>query len=234
MRGERPFVLERDQAYIGVLVDDLVTRGVDEPYRLFTSRAEFRLLLRQDNAHCRLGPLARERGLLTEEQVRALGARLQAEERALGWFRDTTLKPDTVENVLSGSGTAPIVEPTRALELLRRPGVAAEDLLRAHGPTGEEHTEDVLATVEIELKYEGYVALERKRAEKLRAQAKLLLDNDLPYSGFVTLSFEAREKLQRIRPESIAQASRIPGVSPSDLQNLVMEVRRYRAGVGAP
>ncbi len=230
VRHEEPFVLERDQGYIGVLVDDLVTRGVDEPYRLFTSRAEFRLLLRQDNTHRRLGTLARDRGLLTAEQGRALAERLVAEERVFLWFRDTTLQPEAVGPALAASGTGGIGEPTRALELLRRPGVGAADLLEAGGESAERTSTDVLAAVEIELKYEGYVARERVRARKLREQAKFKLSNDLPYSTFVTVSFEAREKLQRVRPESLAQAGRIPGVSPADLQNLILEVRRLRAG----
>jgi len=232
VRGEAPFVLERDQAYIGVLIDDLVTRGVDEPYRLFTSRAEFRLLLRQDNTHRRLGPLARARGLLTEHQARALERRLAEEERVLVWFRETALAPDDVRGALEAAGSDATVEPVRALELLRRPGVSAADLLVAGDGTAPSASADVLAAVEVELKYEGYVARERERADRLRQQANFLLDKDLPYSDFVTVSFEAREKLQRIRPETLAQAGRIPGVSPADLQNLVLEVRRRRAQRG--
>jgi tRNA uridine 5-carboxymethylaminomethyl modification enzyme len=228
VRGEAPFVLERDQAYIGVLIDDLVTRGVDEPYRLFTSRAEFRLLLRQDNAHRRLGPLARERGLLTGEHVRALGARIAEEDRVLVWFRDTVLRPDAARSALEAAGSDAIAEPVRALELLRRPGVSAADLL-AGGDAAHTPSPDVLAAVEVELKYEGYVARERERAGRLREHANFRLDNDLPYEQFITVSFEAREKLKRVRPETLAQAGRIPGVSPADLQNLVMEVRRRRS-----
>jgi len=230
VRGEPPFVLERDQAYVGVLIDDLVTRGVDEPYRLFTSRAEYRLLLRQDNAHRRLGPMARDRGLLTSEQESALEERLREEDRVSVWFRQTTLAPDAVGPALTSAGSEPISEPTRAVELLRRPRVSARDLYacRVDG-TERDAGPDALAAVEIELKYEGYVARERDRALKLRERAKILLDNDLPYCDFLTLSYEAREKLDRVRPETLAQAGRIPGVSPADLQNLVMEVRRRKA-----
>ena len=233
VRGDEPWVLERDQAYIGVLVDDLVTRGVDEPYRLFTSRAEFRLLLRQDNAHRRLGPLAHDRGLLTPEQERALSARLAEEDRVLVWFRDTTVRPEAVRTTLEAAGSDTIAEPVRALELLRRPGVGAVDLLAAAGDSAPAVSQDVLAAVEVELKYEGYVARERERAAKLREHASFLLANDLPYNEFVTVSFEAREKLLRVRPETLAQAGRIPGVSPADLQNLVMEVRRRRSAPSA-
>lgn len=229
VRGERPFILERDQAYVGVLIDDLVTRGVDEPYRLFTSRAEFRLLLRQDNAARRLGPLARGRGLLTPAQDEALQRRLAEEDRVRSWFVETALPPGEVNGFLSRAGGEGIGEPTRAVELLRRPRVRASDLLEAAAHGVDAHP-DAVAAVEVELKYEGYVAKERERASRLRDAANILLDNDLPYGEFVTLSREAREKLRAVRPATLAQAGRIPGVSPADLQNLVMEVRRLRAG----
>lgn len=229
VRGEDPFILERDQGYIGVLVDDLVTRGVDEPYRLFTSRAEFRLLLRQDNALRRLGPLARDRGLLTERQVGAMERRLAEEDRVRVWFNETLLKPHQVAGLLEAARTDPVSDPTWAVELLRRPGVGARGLYEAGGGAPGAAEEDVLAAVEVELKYEGYVFRERQRAERLREHANYKLDNDLPYLSFITVSAEAREKLQRIRPETLAQAGRISGVSPADLQNLLMEVRRLKA-----
>ncbi len=233
VRGEPPLVLERDQAYIGVLIDDLVTRGVDEPYRLFTSRAEFRLLLRQDNAVRRLGPIARERGLLAGWQEVALADRLAEEERVMSWFRETTLDPAAVAPFLNEAGFSPVTEPSRAFELLKRPRIRARDLARAGGAEVEELDQSVLAAVEVELKYEGYVQKERARAAKLRERANYLLDNELPYMTFLSISYEAREKLSRVRPGSLAQAARIPGVSPADLQNLVMEVRRLRAASAA-
>jgi tRNA uridine 5-carboxymethylaminomethyl modification enzyme len=228
VRGEEPFVLERDQAYIGVLIDDLVTRGVDEPYRLFTSRAEFRLLLRQDNAHRRLGPLARDRGLLTEDQQASLSERLVAEDRVLVWFEETVVTPEVAAPVLRAAGSSELSEPTRAIELLRRPRVSAADVLGVARPEElDVPGADVLAAVEVELKYSGYVARERARAARLRSQAEVTLPSDLPYEEFRTLSYEAREKLALVRPGTLAQAGRIPGVSPADLQNLLLEVRRY-------
>jgi len=229
VQGRAPFLLERDQAYTGVLVDDLVTKGVDEPYRLFTSRAEFRLLLRQDNALSRLGPLARDLGLLTREQGEALDERLSGEEEIRRWFRRTPLSPQVANGVLAVAGGAPISEPVRAVELLKRPGVGAETLAMAGGgPVVGVVGRDALTAVEVEVKYEGYVGREVLRARRLREQAGFRLPEDLPYLELTTLSMEAREKLARIRPLTLAQAGRVPGVSPADLQNLMMEVRRRR------
>ena len=230
VRGEKPFVLERDEAYIGVLVDDLVTRGVDEPYRLFTSRAEFRLLLRQDNAARRIGILARDRGLLTSDQADALGLRLKEEDRVMAWFGATSVTPEEASGILDEAGSSPIQQKVRALELLKRPGVSARSLVSlAEEPPKGDLADEVLAAVEVELKYAGYVKRERERAKRLRDQAGFLLSNDLPYMDFVTVSWEAREKLSETKPSSLAQAGRIPGVSPADLQNLVLEVRRFRS-----
>jgi len=230
--GREPLILERDQAFIGVLADDLVTRGTDEPYRLFTSRAEFRLVLRQDNALQRLGPLAAERGLLTPAQHETLERRLELAERIGTWLRTTNASPVQVAGLLADAGSEPLREPTRLAKVLRRPGITAEALAAAVGGApveeGEEGAAEALVTAEMELKYEGYLARERERAESLRRQADFALPDDLPYPELATLSFEARQKLERIRPATLAQAGRVPGVSPSDLQNLVMEVRKRR------
>jgi len=229
VQGRQPLVIERDQGYVGVLVDDLVTKGVDEPYRLFTSRAEFRLLLRQDNGPRRLGTIARDAGLLTSEQADRLEDRLVRERRTAVWFRDTTLSPGAVNSVLERARTAPISVPARAQELLRRPGVTARALLGAAADEAPLVDADVLATIEVDTKYEGYVRRESERVRKLRAQASFEIPEDAPYTEFVTLSEEARQKLARVRPASLAQAGRVPGVSPADLQNLVMEVRRMQS-----
>jgi tRNA uridine 5-carboxymethylaminomethyl modification enzyme len=229
VQNRGPFVLRRDQGYIGVLIDDLVTKGVDEPYRLFTSRAEYRLLLRQDNAGGRLGPLARDEGLLTSGQEVALAERMKKDGVVREWFVNTALSPQQTEKVLEAASAGRISEPTRAIEIMKRPGVTAAALAEAgNAPFHRDGMEDVLTAVEVEVKYEGYVKREVERAEKLKTQAAFLLDEELPYPDFVTLSYEAREKLQRIRPMSLAQAGRIPGVSPADLQNLMMEVKRLR------
>lgn len=234
VQGKEPLVLERDQAFIGVLVDDLVTRGTDEPYRLFTSRAEFRLLLRQDNALRRLGPRAEQVGLLTDEQRRTLRQRLSVAERLERWLRDTNAQPEQVNPLLGGVGSAPLREPTRLAQLLKRPGVEATALAAAvGGPPGEPGAEqdEALAALEMEMRYEGYLDRERERAETLRRQTEFTLPADLPYAELQSLSTEARHKLARVQPATVGQAGRIPGISPSDLQNLVMEVRKRREAV---
>jgi tRNA uridine 5-carboxymethylaminomethyl modification enzyme len=234
VQGREPFVLERDQAYIGVLIDDLVTKGVDEPYRLFTSRAEFRLLLRQDNVGKRLGGIAKEKGLLTREQAKALSERQDQEEKIKLWFRGKAISPESVNPLLEEAQAGSIKEPVRAAELLKRPGIGAAALARVgEAPFDPGEVGDALAAVEVDVKYEGYVTRELDRAGTLREQAGFVLAQELPYRDFVTLSFEAREKLARVQPGTLAQAARIPGVSPADLQNLIMEVRRWRKANGS-
>ena len=227
--GRDPFVLERDEAYIGVLVDDLITKGTDEPYRLFTSRAEFRLLLRQDNASRRLGPRGRDIGLLTAAQSEALAALAERETRIRQWFVEAVIQPASVNPMLRECGSSPLRQSVRAADLLKRPEVPASGLAKAGGAPFDPATDvDALAAVEIEIKYEGYVRREAERAQSLRRQADFELPPELPYEGLLSLSFEAREKLARIRPSSLAQAGRIPGVSPADLQSLLLEVRQWR------
>jgi tRNA uridine 5-carboxymethylaminomethyl modification enzyme len=230
--GRAPLILERDEAYVGVLIDDLVTRGTDEPYRLFTSRAEFRLLLRQDNALARLGVIAERNGLLGEPQLQRLGERLELARRCEEWMVTTNAAPAAANPLLEAAGQAPITEPTRIATLVRRPHVAAFALAKAvGGPPGGDGGEvaEVLAGLELELRYQGYMARERERAATLRRQGEFALPVDLPYLSLQSLSSEARQKLDRLRPDTLGQAGRIPGVSPSDLQNLVMEVRKRRA-----
>jgi tRNA uridine 5-carboxymethylaminomethyl modification enzyme len=228
-----PLILERDQAFIGVLVDDLVTRGTDEPYRLFTSRAEFRLTLRQDNALQRLGPIAAARGLLTEDQRVVMERRLELLERVGSWLHTTNVSPQQANPVLASVDSPAITESMRVEKLIRRPNVPAIALAEAMGgfPGKDDDAAvgEALATAEMELRYEGYLVRERQRAAATQRQADFALPTDLAYDGLVSLSFEARQKLARVRPATLAQAGRVPGVSPSDLQNLVMEVRKRRS-----
>jgi len=227
-----PWIPRRDEAFLGVLIDDLVTRGVDEPYRLFTSRAEFRLLLRQDNCLQRLGPTAERLGLLDEAQKRSLDGHMEALERVRGWVSERSVTAAQVDAYLRSVDSAPLRQKGPLSKLLLRPEVRLADLVGSRGPfPGLDFDRDALATVEMDLKYEGYVARDRERAETLSRREGLTLAEDLPYDSFRSLSVEARQKLAAVRPSTLGQAGRIPGVSPSDLQNLLVEVKKQSEGL---
>jgi tRNA uridine 5-carboxymethylaminomethyl modification enzyme len=223
-----PLILGRASSYIGVLVDDLVTRGVDEPYRLFTSRSEFRLTVRQDNALRRLAPIAIERGALDDDERRLVAARLDAEDRARSLAESTSIRPDQAAPLLERARSAPLAHAVKIVEVARRQGVTLLDLLRAAG-VEEAIPADAAVTAELEIKYAGYFDRERAQADKMRRLDAFPLGAGLPYAEMRSLSMEARQKLAAIAPATLAQASRIPGVSPSDLQNLVLEIERRRS-----
>jgi tRNA uridine 5-carboxymethylaminomethyl modification enzyme len=234
-RDLEPWVPARDEAYLGVLVDDLVTRGVDEPYRLFTSRAEFRLILRQDNCLDRLGPVALRLGLLDEDQRATFERHQDALARARAWVDCTLARPAALNGYLGNVRSSVLDGPVPLERLLRRPQVSLLDLVREDGPFSDvEFEADVLTVVEMETKYAGYIERDRERARALRDRDRQALPADLPYERLDSLSLEARQKLARVRPRTLGQAGRIPGVSPADLQNLLVELRRRASTSHAP
>lgn len=226
-QAREPLLLGRETSYIGVLVNDLVTRGVDEPYRLFTSRSEFRLTVRQDNALARLGPIADRAGLWREEEREAMNARLGAVREARRLAEQTSMSPTVADPVLHAAGSRPLVHAVRAAELAKRQDISLAPLFAAAG-VGGDLPGDAVIGAELEIKYAGYFDKERARAERLAAQGGIALPATLDYEAMLTISIEARHKLTRVRPSTLAQASAIPGVSPADLQNLLLELRRQR------
>lgn len=224
--GREPLVLGRETSYLGVLVDDLVTRGVDEPYRLFTSRSEFRLTVRQDNALGRLYPTACALGLLTEGERALAERRLGDEVRATALAQATTIFPTEAADVLARAGERALAYGVPIIEVAGRQKVALRDLFEARAVGAELHREAVI-TADLEIKYAGYMARERVAAARLHRMGGVALP-DLPYADLRTISVEARQKLAARRPATLAQAASIPGVSPADLQNLVLEIARWR------
>jgi len=222
-------ILGRESSYIGVLIDDLVTRGVDEPYRLFTSRSEFRLTVRQDNALRRLAPTAERLELYNPREATVVGCRLADEGAARTLAERTAISPAQARELLQRAASTPLAQPTRIADLVKRQSVELRDLFAAVR-VGADLARDAVVTTELELKYAGYFVRERDHAAKLRRMGEFALAPNLAYREMQSLSFEARQKLAAIQPLTLAQAARIPGVSPTDLQNLVIELERRRLG----
>ena len=228
LKGLPPLILTRDMAYIGVMVDDLVVKGVDEPYRMMTSRAEHRLLLRQDNADLRLTALSHARGLASDHRMALMERKRLDTEALTERLNDARVKPSTERAAwLTERGETDTPNTLTAAELLRRPGVDLDALDRLL-PLSGEYPADVREQAELNIKYEGYLRKERQQVERARAMEEWLLPDDVDYSTIESLRIEARQKLERTRPRSLGQAGRIPGVNPADIAVLMVWLTRQR------
>ena len=225
-----PFTLSRDEAYIGVLIDDLITKGTEEPYRMFTSRAEYRTLLRQDNADVRLTPKSHAVGLASDERLRQMELQSGKAKSLISFFTKTSIRPDDVNPMLENKTSAKVKQSLKMSKVLSRPNITMQDFL-SYKPVADyvaEHDLDssVLEQAEIQIKYAGYIAKEKAQADKLTQLDYVPIPKEFDYDKVKSLSIEARQKLTKIKPVTIAQASRISGVSPSDLSVLLVYMGR--------
>ena len=230
--GGEPFTLRRDEAYIGVLIDDLITKGVDEPYRMFTSRAEYRILLRQDNADERLTQKAARLGLAKQERVDLLNEKTNEVNRIIEFCQKYSLKPDKINSFLESVGTSPLRQGVKLIELLSRPQISIETIMEAIPALKRQvemipnRKEEIIESANIKVKYEGYIKRERLIADKITRLEDINIKDKFNYKEILSISTEAREKLTTINPQTIAQASRIPGVSPNDISVLLVLLGR--------
>ncbi|GLU43231.1 tRNA uridine-5-carboxymethylaminomethyl(34) synthesis enzyme MnmG [Allomuricauda sp. NBRC 101325] len=224
------FILKRDEAYIGVLIDDLITKGTEEPYRMFTSRAEYRTLLRQDNADLRLTPKGYEIGLAKEERLRRMEEKQQKSEDFVSFFRSTSFKPEEVNPILESVDSALVNQSDKLFKVFSRPRLTMEHMLQLDEVSAyvNDHNLDseVLEQTEIQVKYSGYIEKEKTNADKLLRLENVRIPEHFDYAKIKSLSFEAREKLKSIKPVTISQASRISGVSPADISVLLIHLGR--------
>jgi tRNA uridine 5-carboxymethylaminomethyl modification enzyme len=232
VNGKESFVLSRDQAYIGVLIDDLITKGTEEPYRMFTSRAEFRILLRQDNADARLTSLGYDIGLADEERLLLLHNKSVSVNNIVAFLKKEGVTPEHANPVLLSKGSSVIGQQVKLSSLLSRPQICLDDVLgmgvnyRAIVDGVVENAPEVMEQAEILLKYQGYIDREQELVTKTKRMENVLIPNDLDYFSIKSLSIEAKEKLSKLKPVSIGQASRISGVSPSDISVLLIHIGR--------
>ncbi len=234
VKGAEPFTLARDEAYIGVLIDDLVTKGVDEPYRMFTSRAEYRILLRQDDADMRLTPRGHAIGLATDYRFNEMESKRRQRDSLIEFCREFSVKASLINPYLESIGEQPLKQGVKLHDLILRPGLTVEILAKGIGPFAEfikenieeARRQEIIEAAEILMKYQGYIQREQQIADKLRRLENLTIRGKIDYASLTALSTEARQKLERINPETIAQASRIPGISPADINILLLLMGR--------
>lgn len=222
------FILNRDEAYIGVLIDDLITKGTEEPYRMFTSRAEYRLLLRQDNADIRLTPKSYEIGLASKERLEKVEKKIAQSNELEEFLRETSLKPSVVNPVLNKIQSSPVDQAYRASQILTRPNMTLEKLgdIEVIKDKSAQYPEEILEQAEINIKYKGYIEKEKENVAKLNRLETIKISEDFDYHKIISLSAEAKQKMSKVKPKTIAQASRISGVSPADINVLLIFLDR--------
>jgi tRNA uridine 5-carboxymethylaminomethyl modification enzyme len=230
VQEKEPLILKRDEAYIGVLIDDLITKGTEEPYRMFTSRAEYRTLLRQDNADLRLTPKGHAIGLAKQERLKRMEYKLDASEKFVTFFKETSVKAAVANPILEAKGSSPMTQGDKMFKVFSRPQIDLEDILKFEAVTDyiTEHNldQEVIEQAEIQVKYSGYIEKEKNHADKVNRLEDVRIPDNYNFEKIKAISIEARQKLTKIRPTTIAQASRISGVSPSDISVLLIHMGR--------
>ncbi|WMW77849.1 tRNA uridine-5-carboxymethylaminomethyl(34) synthesis enzyme MnmG [Flavobacterium sp. 20NA77.7] len=230
VQEKEPLILKRDEAYIGVLIDDLITKGTEEPYRMFTSRAEYRTLLRQDNADLRLTPKGFEIGLADESRLKRMEYKKEASDKFVTFFKETSLKPEEANLVLIEKGSSPMVQPDKMYKVFSRPQLELSDIVKFEKVQAyiseNDLDNEVIEQAEIQVKYAGYIEKEKNHADKVNRLEDVIIPSNFDFDKIKSISIEARQKLNKIKPTTIAQASRISGVSPSDISVLLIHMGR--------
>jgi len=230
VNDKAPFVLRRDEAYIGVLIDDLITKGTEEPYRMFTSRAEYRTLLRQDNADLRLTKKGFDLGIASRERLNRVTDKSGKAQRLIKFFKKQSVKPADANPILEKKGSSPIKQSDKLFKIFSRPNITMDDVLGFPEAStfikGNEFDAEIIEQAEIQVKYSGYIKKERNNADKLSRLEYVKIPSNFDYSKIQSMSYEAREKLASVAPETVAQASRISGVSPNDISVLLVYMGR--------
>ena len=230
INNKEPFVLNRDQAYIGVLIDDLITKGTEEPYRMFTSRAEFRMLLRQDNADIRLTHLSHNIGLSSSDRLSVVNSKINKTNKFIDFISALSVKPDEINPILSNKNSKEISQSMKLRKLYSRPNIVKEDVLKLEAISNyvleNNINDDVFEQAEIQIKYSGYIDKEKANAEKLNNLENIKVPDGFDYSKLKSLSSEAKSKLKEIQPKTLSQASRISGVSPADISAMLVFMGR--------
>jgi tRNA uridine 5-carboxymethylaminomethyl modification enzyme len=230
VKEKEPFILKRNEAYIGVLIDDLITKGTEEPYRMFTSRAEYRTLLRQDNADFRLTPKGYDLGLASEKRLRRMEKKQTDSEAFVQFFKDTSVKPEEINPILEDKNSSTVNQSDKMFKIFARPNVTFDDMVKISSVkeyvVANQLDDEVIEQTEIQVKYSGYIEKEKNNADKLNRLEDVKIPKNFDYSKIKSMSYEAREKLSKIRPVTVSQASRISGVSPNDVSVLLVYMGR--------